>query len=55
LIAPVDELTLTVYNRADADENTEGEISTDGYITFSKESIDGLNFVVKVQKREQYL
>ncbi len=39
LIGPVDELTLSVYNHDEIDENTEGEISTDGYITFTKENI----------------
>jgi hypothetical protein len=55
LIGPVDELALSVYNHAEVDENTEGEISTDGYITFTKENIDGLNFIAKVQKREAYI
>lgn len=55
LIGPVDELSLTVFNRAEVDESSEGEISTDGYITFTKEDIDGLHFVVKVQKREAYI
>lgn len=48
LIAPVDELSLSVYNHEEADEKTEGEISTDGYITFTKENIEGLAFIVKV-------
>lgn len=55
LIGPVDELTLSVFNRLEVDEASEGEVSTDGYITFAKDSIEGLNFIVKVQKREAYL
>jgi hypothetical protein len=55
LIGPVDELTLTVYNRAEVDDETEGEISNEGYVTFEKEKIDGLVFIVKVTKREAYI
>lgn len=55
LIAPVNELTLTVYNKEEIKEGAEGEVSTDGYITFAKDSLDGLEFVVSVSKREGFL
>ena len=30
----------------------EGELSTDGYLSFSKDNVNSLNFVIKVEKRE---
>lgn len=37
------------------DNTEESAVSTDGYLTFAKDSIDSLHFMVKVEKREEFL
>ena len=57
MIGPVNELNLIVKNGEKwTDSNKgEGEVSTDGYVSVSKDDIESLNFVIRVEKREEYL
>jgi hypothetical protein len=57
LIGPVNELNLVVMNdeRWTDDNRGEGEASTEGYLSFKKEDISSLNFVIKVEKKEEFL
>ena len=32
----------------------EGRVSTDGYLSFDKDEINSLDFVIKVEKREEF-
>ncbi len=54
LIGPVNELNLIVMNgdKWDDDSKDSNMLSTDGYISFKKDDIDSLNFLIKVEKRE---
>ncbi len=54
LIGPVNELNLIVMNgdKWDDDSKDSNMLSTDGYISFKKDDINSLNFLIKVEKRE---
>ena len=57
MIGPCNELALQVKNgeKWTEDNKGDGELSTDGYITFTEDNIESLHFVIKVEKREEYM
>lgn len=54
LIGPVNELNLIVMNgdKWDDDSKDSNMLSTDGYVSYKKDDINSLNFLIKVEKRE---
>lgn len=39
----------------DDDSKDSNMLSTDGYVSYKKDDINSLNFLIKVEKREQFL
>ena len=50
LIGPVNELNLIVMNgdKWDDDSKDSNMLSTDGYVSYKKDDINSLNFLIKV-------
>jgi hypothetical protein len=59
LVGPTNELNLYVLNEkkpaaTEKKDWKEAELSSDGFIKFSKDSLKGLDFVIKVEKRTEF-
>jgi hypothetical protein len=52
LIAPLNALNLLVNNGIDLPDEDSPDLSSDGFIIFSKDQIDGLDFSILVRKKE---
>jgi hypothetical protein len=59
LVSGLNELEMFAFNQEDLKEDTlseaeHSEYSLEGYICYGKEDIESKEFIIKVQKREEY-